>query len=262
VIAFGVTSVSDGDLIKFAFKILGIVLLGRLVWILINLAVDRMQHHQTLDERTHQAIQHVAAGRARLPEMAPQDEPYWPNKAPHDSAARRLSAPVGEDSARYDLTGLVGTSGVLVSQAPPETPAETSGRHALTESIPAVTADEPAVVDGPRAIQLRVGGEVIPAVMLAWIDTMATACGFNPKPGQAVGVLWQFDGSDEITDADATPPAARWAGRLVAARLADDQPQFRALINSCGTDEVFSANVAALLTTCGVMLRRAGGESL
>jgi hypothetical protein len=113
-----------------------------------------------------------------------------------------------------------------------------------------------------NAIQLRFGGEVIPAVMLAWIDTMATACGFNPKPGQAVGVLWQFDGSDEITDADATPPAARWAGRLVAARLADDQPQFRALINSCGTDEVFSANVAALLTTCGVMLRRAGGESL
>jgi hypothetical protein len=76
-----------------------------------------------------------------LAEMAPEDEPYWPEKALHDSGARRL----------FDPTGYHSTGGVI--STPPETASETSGRHALTESMPAVVDDEgamavPAVVSG------------------------------------------------------------------------------------------------------------------
>jgi hypothetical protein len=81
------------------------------------------------------------------PEVAPEDEPNWANKAPHDSGVRHLfglrdqPVVVGGNPARFDVTGLA--SRVLLTETPPETPAETSGRHAVTETLAAVTDDEP-----------------------------------------------------------------------------------------------------------------------
>jgi hypothetical protein len=112
-----------------------------------------------------------------------------------------------------------------------------------------------------HAISVRYGEEQIPWVMLAWIDTMATACGLRPQPGAAVGVLWQHESGGAITEADDTPPAVRWAGRAVAARLADDYGQFEALVNSCSGDQEWSANVGAVLDICASMLRKHAGES-
>lgn len=83
------------------------------------------------------------------PEVAPEDEPNWPSKAPHDSGVRHLFTLVdqpkvfGGNPATFDLTGLTPSSGVLLT-TPPETAAETSGRHALTESMPAVVDEAPA----------------------------------------------------------------------------------------------------------------------
>ncbi|HEX3778486.1 MAG TPA: hypothetical protein VHX38_02385 [Pseudonocardiaceae bacterium] len=99
------------------------------------------------------------------------------------------------------------------------------------------------------------GFEVIPQVMLAWIDSTISQCGIDPE-GKPVGIAWQREGSEEVTDADSTPPAVVWAGRLVGARLADDEEMYRAVIASIEDDEQWSRNVAALLTTCGAMLRR------
>jgi hypothetical protein len=100
------------------------------------------------------------------------------------------------------------------------------------------------------------GYDVIPQVMLAWIDTTISQCGLDPE-GKAVAIAWQREDSDVVTAADATPPSVVWAGRLVGARLADDEDMYRAVIASVEDDAQWSRNVAALLTTCGAMLRRA-----
>jgi hypothetical protein len=100
------------------------------------------------------------------------------------------------------------------------------------------------------------GPEVLSSVMLAWIDTMISQCGMDAH-GWPVGIAWQHQDGGAITDADSTPPAVVWGGRLIGARLADDEGMFRAIYESLETDGQFSSGVSALLTTCGAMLRRA-----
>lgn len=102
--------------------------------------------------------------------------------------------------------------------------------------------------------------DVILNVLLRWIDTAAALCGYQSTSG-TVRVVWREESSTETTDADSTPPAVVWAGRLFAARVADDYDQFKALINSCRSDDEFSAGCTALLNICGTMLRNAGGGS-
>lgn len=114
---------------------------------------------------------------------------------------------------------------------------------------------EPAAQAAQRIGEVY-GFDVIPQVMLAWIDTTSARCGMDAQ-GKPVAILWQHENSNEITDADSTPPAVVWAGRLIGARLADDESMYRDLIASVQTDEQWSHNVSALLMTCGAMLRRA-----
>ncbi len=84
------------------------------------------------------------------PEVAPEKEPWWDGKAPHDSGVRHLfglreqAVVVGGNPGKFDLTVFAATEGAI-SDTPPETAAETSGRHALTESMPAVVDDEKAL---------------------------------------------------------------------------------------------------------------------
>jgi hypothetical protein len=99
------------------------------------------------------------------------------------------------------------------------------------------------------------GWDVLPQIMLAWIDVTTAKCGFDPQ-GEAVHIAWQNEDSAEVTDADSTPPGAVWAGRLIGARLADDEDTYRAVMHAVTDDAEWSRNVGALLTTCGAMLRR------
>jgi hypothetical protein len=99
------------------------------------------------------------------------------------------------------------------------------------------------------------GFDVLPMVMLAWIDTTISRCGLDAA-GKAVAIAWQREGDAAITDAASTPPAVVWAGSLIGARLADDEDMYRAVIGSVKDDDEWSRNVGALLTTCGAMLRQ------
>lgn len=113
-----------------------------------------------------------------------------------------------------------------------------------------------------NAIGVRYGNNEMPWVMLAWIDTMTLACDLKPKQGQPFNLRWRHENGGPATDADDTPAPARWAGRVIAARLADDWDQFSALVDSCASDEEWQSNVSGVLDVCAAMLRRhAGGES-
>lgn len=144
-------------------------LFGYLGKTLIDLWISRMGRQSTMDEHAAAALRLATKDRKPPhglddpPEIAPEDEPWWDGKAPHDSGVRHLNGVLnpgfgnpypadppaglpestGGDPGRSDLTGV-----------PPETPAETSGRHALTESMPAVVDDERAL-----AVVASVAGE-------------------------------------------------------------------------------------------------------
>lgn len=112
-----------------------------------------------------------------------------------------------------------------------------------------------------NAIAVQYGDQVIPHVVLAWIDTMTIRCGLTRESEQFVQVFWRHESSDVLTDADGTPPGVRWAGRAIAARIADDREQYIALVNSCVSEDEWRANVFGVLDVCSTMLRQqAGGE--
>ncbi|GAA2773028.1 hypothetical protein [Saccharopolyspora taberi] len=97
------------------------------------------------------------------------------------------------------------------------------------------------------------GGEVVPNVLCAWIDTALIHCA--PPSGEPVHVAWFNTDTGELGDADDVPPPVRWAGRLVAARVADDREQFTALIDAVRSDDEWSAGCSALLQICALTLR-------
>ncbi|GGM64190.1 hypothetical protein GCM10012275_38420 [Longimycelium tulufanense] len=99
------------------------------------------------------------------------------------------------------------------------------------------------------------GAEVIPDLLIAWIDTMLKHTP-GPERAPALGRLGFMDAvSGRIVEAEHVDPAVCWAGRLVFARYLDDQEQFSALIESVDSDQQWSNNVAAILNVCGTMLR-------
>lgn len=137
---------------------------------LIDLWIDSMRRQSTMDQHAHDAQRLARSGRTHtwpnmvVPGEQPQEAPTlkvvpfkpvppfpyqvepdgaltvtagvlnpgFGNPYPADHPAG-LPESTGGDPGRSDLTGV-----------PPETPAETSGRHALTESMPAVVDDERA----------------------------------------------------------------------------------------------------------------------
>lgn len=98
----------------------------------------------------------------------------------------------------------------------------------------AIRNDWPAAVAAVHTLNAECPGQVLPA-MCAWIDTFAdryaqTVGRELPADGDLVELAFMEQGTGNITGADATPPHTRWAGRLIAARVAMDKPAFDALI--------------------------------
>lgn len=99
--------------------------------------IDTILIHAALDTRPVRAqYRDEYADHARLADEVdlPGDREHsWPNMAPLLNGA-----PPNVSTGYHPASG-------SISDTPPETAAETSGRHALTESMPAVVDDEGAM---------------------------------------------------------------------------------------------------------------------
>jgi hypothetical protein len=112
---------------------------------------------------------------------------------------------------------------------------------------------------GHTLTQLGAGArDAIPQVLLAWIDTTAAECGITEYGAATVGPAWCAEDTGEmVTDADQVDPAARWAGRLFAARIGDDEKTWVALVTSVTSDEEWSAGCAQVLGMAAATIRAA-----
>lgn len=99
------------------------------------------------------------------------------------------------------------------------------------------------------------GAAVFPQVMLAWVDAVIDEA-FPDKRGKPVTLEFKHELALHPTGADAVHPSIAWAGRFVAARVADDEAMAKALIQSVSSDEEWAMCVSAVLHCCGAVLRQ------
>lgn len=131
--------------------------------------------------------------------------------------------------------------------------------HALKEDWPAATRAVQAVND-------KCGSGGIATAILVWSDTLID---YNPgTTGDGRPVRLAFMNADTghvdlDENADAVPEQFRWAGRVIAARAAQDQPGWEALIDSLPDDpHVHGRHVGAVLEVVALTLRNIlGGRS-
>jgi len=102
------------------------------------------------------------------------------------------------------------------------------------------------------------GPEVVPEVMMAWIDTMLNRVPAPPADKLAGFVFQDEARPGKLDTVDGVPAPVAWAGRLIVARHLDDEAQARALIDSIPTDAEYGRHVSALLSTVAANLRMAG----
>ncbi len=98
------------------------------------------------------------------------------------------------------------------------------------------------------------GGGSVPEAMQAWMDTVLHARGL-PQNGQPVQLGFVDATTGQTSDADGVTPEWAWAGRLMAARAADDPHTYRALIDSVPDNTTWSRRVTTVLLMCAVNLR-------
>lgn len=137
------------------FVIVAAIVIGVAQWAVhvlkraVDLWFDTVEHHrrpELLDE--YDDLEDLADSP-----IAPEDEPSWDEKAPlklipYHFALAEQAVVVGGNPARFDLTVFTPTGGAI-SDTPPETPEETSGRHARVDGDDTVTGLMPAVDDEP-----------------------------------------------------------------------------------------------------------------
>lgn len=135
------------------------------------------------------------------------------------------------------------THGVELSPGPPWLSAATTILHAARNShweTAALLAERIVADYGPG---------VIVDAMAAWIDTYAHVCGVaEDKPVTPHLVGFVNTGTGDFVDADGAPLGLAWAGRLITARLADDESTFNALINAVPDEETWSDCVDRVLS--------------
>lgn len=102
---------------------------------------------------------------------------------------------------------------------------------------------------GAAAYVKRLNGtDGLITAILGWIDTYIE----RAHPGyvlgsQPVAVAWLNLPTGDIETADDVSPSLRWAGRLVAARLADDEAAFVALLHAPAEGTELGDGIMALL---------------
>jgi hypothetical protein len=101
----------------------------------------------------------------------------------------------------------------------------------------------------------KAGTRGVLTALLAWVEMAIESTGQTPGKRQVIKPGWYcIDTGKLIDDADRVPPEARWAGRLVAARLAANRDLVHDLVRAIpdgdrGTAYIFAALDIAVLTT-------------
>jgi hypothetical protein len=94
----------------------------------------------------------------------------------------------------------------------------------------------------------RLSGNDLLTAILGWIDTYIVGAHPGYTPGSAdIAVAWLNLPTGDVETADEVSPSMRWAGRLIAARAADDEEGFMAVLRSLAEGTELGDGVMALL---------------
>ena len=118
--------------------------------------------------------------------------------------------------------------------------------------LAALDGRQQKAADLVKRISDECGGEGLCTALMAWIDTYADHA-TDGQPGRArpqMAYINESTGELDDEKSDRLPEEIRWAGQLIAARAAMDQPKFRSLIDVMPTDgkEIGDYVMAVLLT--------------
>lgn len=96
---------------------------------------------------------------------------------------------------------------------------------------------------------------LITAIM-GWCDTFIARFDLRPKDGEQplVRMAWLNVESGAVETADETSSTMRWAGRLIAARIADDEAGFYALLRAPAGGAELGDCIMALLHSVATSL--------
>jgi hypothetical protein len=103
-------------------------------------------------------------------------------------------------------------------------------------------------------------GDAVVQAMLLWIDSALNRVG--AKTGHLNRITFLNANSGQVNDADSAPPHIAWAGRLLNARLVDDEAMFTALIAAVPDEATWGANVQGVLDICVQMIFAADPSAL
>lgn len=104
-----------------------------------------------------------------------------------------------------------------------------------------------------RSIVEEHGAPIITRVMLVWIDMVQMYIG--AEVGEVIRPQFREASTGEIDDVDGVSWDTAWAGRAMAARIADDRDTFNALIRSLPDAEHLDRAVARTLECCALTIR-------
>lgn len=128
--------------------------------------------------------------------------------------------------------------------------------HAAAVLQAAIRRDRAATQTAVTALIAAFGADVLPQVMLAWVDTTLNAQGVTAD-GRPARIVFGNPATGRVSDADDVPPEIAWAGRLLGARAADDEDTYRALMAAI-PDEDVGRHITALLHCCAETCRLGG----
>jgi hypothetical protein len=109
-----------------------------------------------------------------------------------------------------------------------------------------------------RYIERLSGTDGLLIAIVAWIDTYAARVYPEWEPGGRVAVKWLFTPTGQMETADEVAPSMRWAGRLIAARLADDEAGFYAVLRSAPEGVALGDGIMALVHIVATGLKDPG----
>jgi hypothetical protein len=159
----------------------------------------------------------------------------------------------------------------MVGVSAPSTPDRDAARILAAAAFHAALAQDWPAANKAMNEAGRASPNVIALMLVTFCDTAIAAqremAGLPPlEDGHGEEVArpgwFNVETGQLVTDADAMPPALRWAGQLVAARAALDYDGFQALLSAMPSDGFKRGEYAAtLLEGCAAMtaLVRRGG---
>jgi hypothetical protein len=109
-----------------------------------------------------------------------------------------------------------------------------------------------------QALAVKYGGDGIVRAVLLWIDALIHHSGRDDDRGKPATLTFLNHQTGTVESSDEVPDDTAWAGRVIAARFADDPAMFQALMNSC-TADTFPERVGELLGMVALAFRLALG---